>query len=297
MTTWLPRLVPVVLSVAISACSGGAKGSGGTAGTAGGGTGGGSVGGGAGAGGNMPDTGGATAGGGTTGIGGAGPGGSTGTPSTAGALGSTVGSLELYGTFHAMGVIATLPAGTDANSNAVANLEYRVSGTGDYLLGFPLTSVAATSFVGSLFWLTPGTSYDVRVRYADPDGAPLDGAGAGATASTRAEISIPSPTRTLQVSPTGSGTVCSAATPCPLSQALGQAQAGDEVLLAAGTYYQGEFTISASGTAAAPISIRGATGAILDGADPATFTWQDDRTLETAPRGRMGRLSRLRIPH
>jgi parallel beta-helix repeat protein len=172
-----------------------------------------------------------------------------------------------------MGVIATLPAGTDANSNAVANVEYRVSGTGDYLRGFPLTRVSATSFVGSLFWLVPGTSYDVRVRYADPDGAPLDGAGAGATASTRAEISIPSPTRTLQVSPTGSGTACSTAAPCPLSQAVSQAQAGDEVLLAAGTYYQGEFTISRSGTAAAPISIRGTTGAILDGSDPATFTW------------------------
>jgi len=262
MTTSFSRLVLVVLSVAASACSSGSKkSSSGIAGTGGGGTGG------------VTASGGLVAGGGTTSPGRAGPGGSTGTPSTAGALGSTVGSLELYGTFHAMGVIATLPAGTDANSNAVANLEYRVSGTGDYLLGFPLTRVSATSFVGSLFWLTPGTSYDVRVRYADPDGAPLDNAGAGATASTRAEISIPFPTRTLQVGPTGSGTTCSTAAPCALSQAVGQAQAGDEVLLAAGTYYQGEFTISHSGTAAAPISIRGATGAILDGADPAIFTW------------------------
>jgi parallel beta-helix repeat protein len=261
MTTSFFRLAAILLSVALSACSGGAKSSsGGIAGTAGMGTGG------------VIASGGLVAGGSTTGTGGAGPGGTTGTPST-GALGSTVGSIELYGTFHAMGVIATLPAGTDANSNAVANVEYRVSGTGDYLRGFPLTRVSATSFVGSLFWLVPGTSYDVRVRYADPDGAPLDGAGAGATASTRAEISIPSPTRTLQVSPTGSGTACSTAAPCPLSQAVSQAQAGDEVLLAAGTYYQGEFTISRSGTAAAPISIRGTTGAILDGSDPATFTW------------------------
>jgi parallel beta-helix repeat protein len=261
MTTSFFRLAAILLSVALSACSGGAKSSsGGIAGTAGMGTGG------------VIASGGLVAGGSTTGTGGAGPGGTTGTPST-GALGSTVGSIELYGTFHAMGVIATLPAGTDANSNAVANVEYRVSGTGDYLRGFPLTRVSATSFVGSLFWLVPGTSYDVRVRYADPDGAPLDGAGAGATASTRAEISIPAPTRTLQVSPTGSGTACSTAAPCPLSQAVSQAQAGDEVLLAAGTYYQGEFTISRSGTAAAPISIRGAAGAILDGADPASFTW------------------------
>ena len=262
MTTSFSRLVLVVLSVAASACScGSKKSSSGIAGTGGGGTGG------------VTAKGGLVAGGSTTGAGGAGPGGNTGTPSTGVTLGSTVGSIELYGTFHAMGVIATLPAGTDANSNAVANLEYRVSGTGDYLLAFPLTRVSAASFVGSLFWLTPGTSYDVRVRYADPDGAPLDAAWAGATASTRAEISIPSPTRTLQVSPAGSGTACSAAAPCALSQAVGQAQAGDEVLLAAGTYYQGEFTISHSGTASAPLSIRGTAGAILDGSDPATFTW------------------------
>jgi parallel beta-helix repeat protein len=77
------------------------------------------------------------------------------------------------------------------------------------------------------------------------------------------------------VSPTGSGSACSAAAPCALSQALGQAQAGDEVVLSAGTYNQGELTVSRSGTRAAPIVIRGASGAsaILDGADPATFTW------------------------
>jgi hypothetical protein len=172
-----------------------------------------------------------------------------------------------------MGVIATLPAGVDANRNAVANVEYRVAGASAYAAGFPLTRVDPTRFVGSLFWLTPGTSYDVRVRYSDPDGAPLDAGWVGATALTRAEIAIPIPTRTLQVSPTGSGAACSAATPCALSQAISQAQAGDEVLLAAGTYYQGEFTISRSGTAAAPIAIRGAASAILDGADPATFTW------------------------
>ena len=251
MMTRFFRLFPalVILAAAGSACSSGtASSSRGDAGLGG------------------VGTGGLTSGGGTAGAGGSAPG--TGDP-----IGPTLGSIELYGTFQAMGVIATLPAGTDANGNAVANVEYRASGSGQYAAGFPLTRVAATSFVGSLFWLTPGTSYDVRVRYIDPDGAPLDTAWAGATASTRTEISIPSPTRTLQVSPAGSGTACSAAAPCALSQAIGQAHAGDEVLLAAGTYTQGEFTISRSGTAAAPIVIRGMAGAILDGADPSLFTW------------------------
>jgi hypothetical protein len=200
-------------------------------------------------------------------------GGSMGTAGSTGVLGPTVGTLQLYGTFEAMGAIATIPSGSDANQNAVANLEVRVSGVGDYAAAFPLTRVSAASFVGSLFGLSPGTAYDVRVRYSDPDGAPLDTGWAAATASTRQEISIPAAARTLNVSATGSGTTCSTATPCALSQALSQARAGDEILLAAGSYYQGGITVSASGTAAAPIVIRGATSAILDGSDPGTFTW------------------------
>jgi parallel beta-helix repeat protein len=200
-------------------------------------------------------------------------GGATGPAVDAGPLGAKVGSLELYGTFHAMGAIATLPAGSDSNGNAVAYVDYRVSGAADYAAGFPLTRTGTATFIGSLFWLAPGKSYDVRVRYADPDGGSLDKGWVTGTASTRAELSIPSPTRTLLVAPTGAGSACSAAAPCALAQALGQAQAGDEVHLTAGTYNAGGLTLSRSGTAAAPIVIRGEPGAILDGADPATFTW------------------------
>jgi len=200
-------------------------------------------------------------------------GGSNGSGGTASTLGTTVGTLELYGTFEAMGVIATLPTSADPNNNAVANVEYRASSSGDYSPGFALTRTGPTQFVGSLFWLTPGTSYDVRVRYVDPDGAPLDNGWASASASTRAETTIPSAARTLTVAPSGSGTACSGATPCSLSQGLSQAQAGDEVLLTTGTYYEGSFTLPKSGTAAAPIVIRGSTDAILDGTDPSSFTW------------------------
>jgi hypothetical protein len=200
-------------------------------------------------------------------------GGATGPAVDAGSLGAVVGTLELYGTFHAMGVIATLPAGSDSNRNAVANVDYRVTGAAEYSVGFPLTRTGATTFIGSLFWLAPGTSYDVRVRYSDPDGGTLDTGWATASAATRAEIAIPQPARSLIVAPAGSGSACSAASPCALSQALGQLQAGDEVRLAAGVYNVGGLTLSRSGTAAAPIVIRGEAGAVLDGADPAIFTW------------------------
>jgi parallel beta-helix repeat protein len=200
-------------------------------------------------------------------------GGAAGPAVDAGPLGSKVGSLELYGTFHAMGVIATLPSGSDSNNNAVANVDFRVTGAADFGAGFPLTRTGPTTFIGSLFWLVPGTSYDVRVRYSDPDGGALDRAWTASTASTRAEITIPSPTRTLEVAPAGTGSACTTAAPCALSQAIGQAQAGDEVHLGPGVYSTGGFTISRSGTATAPIVIRGEPGAILDAADPGTFAW------------------------
>ncbi|MBC7249333.1 MAG: right-handed parallel beta-helix repeat-containing protein [Anaerolineae bacterium] len=184
-------------------------------------------------------------------------------------------SLELYGTFQAMGVIVTIAADDDPDLDASATVEYRLSGSGAYRQGFPLSRVAATRFVGSLFWLEPGTSYEVRVTFSDPDHGPLDGDTVQGTASTRAEITIPTPSKSYYVSPTGSGTECTLAGPCALSYAVSQAQAGEEVVLRGGVYYQDEIALPRSGTSGAPIVIRGYDGetAILDGADPATFAW------------------------
>jgi hypothetical protein len=102
--------------------------------------------------------------------------------------------LELYGTFHAMGIIVTLDGSDDPDGDAVASVEYRVGGSGPYRQGFPLSRVAGTRFVGSLFWLEPDKSYDVRVTFSDPDGDPLDSTTVTATGSTRAEIAVPAPT-------------------------------------------------------------------------------------------------------
>jgi hypothetical protein len=78
-------------------------------------------------------------------------------------------TLGLYGTFQSIGVIITLEPSDDPDSDAIANVEYRVSGSGPYQPGFPLSRVSSTRFVGSLFWLTPGTPYDVRVTFSDPE--------------------------------------------------------------------------------------------------------------------------------
>ncbi len=184
-------------------------------------------------------------------------------------------SLDLYGTFHAMGVIVTLGAADDPDGDATAYVAYRVSGSGAYQPGFPLSRITNTRFVGSLFWLTPGEAYDVRVTFDDPDGGPLDNTTVSATASTRAEIVIAAPNHTYYVSPSGSGTTCASAAPCSLATGLSLAQAGDEVVLLDGVYAQGEMTVPRSGTAGAPIVIRGQPGgtAVLNGGYTGPFTW------------------------
>jgi parallel beta-helix repeat protein len=182
--------------------------------------------------------------------------------------------LELYGTFHAMGVIVTVAGADDPDGDASAAVEYRTGG-GSYQAGFPLSRVSDTRFVGSLFWLEPGTAYDVRVTFSDPDGDPLDGTTVTGTASTRNEITIPAPNHSYIVSPSGSGTACSQSSPCSLEEGLDQAQPGDAVILRGGVYYQDDTSLPRSGTSGAPVVIRGYAGetAVLDGADPDTFAW------------------------
>ena len=188
-------------------------------------------------------------------------------------------TLELYGTFHAMGVIVTLDPADDPDGDATASVEYRVSGSGSYRPGFPLSRIRGTRFVGSLFWLSPGTAYDVRVAFSDPDGA-LHGVTVSGTASTRAEVTIPAQDNSYYVSPGGVGTACTLGSPCSLTEGLSHAQAGDAVILRGGVYTQGNISLPQSGAPGAPIVIRGHDGetAILDGADPDsdTFSWTAD---------------------
>lgn len=183
-------------------------------------------------------------------------------------------TLSLYGTFHSMGVIVDIADTDDPDGDALAHVEYR-TGTEAFRNGFPLSRISGVRFVGSLFRLQPGVTYDVRVTISDPDGGPLDGSVNQETLSTRSELSTPAPVHSYYVSPYGTGSACSVAVPCSLSQGLQSIQPGDEVVLLGGVYYQGEFQIPGSGSENAPIVIRGHDGetAVLDGADPSAFTW------------------------
>ena len=198
----------------------------------------------------------------------------TGCSKLAFAVSTEAASLELYGTFNAMGITISIAGADDPNENAAATVEYR-KGSEIYQAGFPLTRISNTRFVGSLFWLEPGTVYDIRVTLNDPDGGPLDNIILQANAATRTEITIPTPNNTFIVSPTGSGATCSLLSPCSLAEGIRRAQAGDEVMLRGGVYYQGDISLPRSGTPGAPIVIRGygQEKAVLDGADPAPLTW------------------------
>lgn len=196
-------------------------------------------------------------------------------PRQASQAASAMASMELYGTFNSMGVIVTLTASDDPDQDAISHLEYRLAGETIYRQGFPLSRIASTQFVGSLFWLEPGHTYEVRVSFTDADHDFIDGVVLTGNSSTRAEISVPIAAHSYYVSPNGSGSACSLASPCQLSEGINRAMPGDEVVLRGGMYYQGDQTFPLSGTAGAPIVIRSYPGetAILDGADPAVFTW------------------------
>src|SRR3990170_803222 len=169
-------------------------------------------------------------------------------------------SLELIGTFHAMGIVLTLDAGLDPDQDATAVPEYRRRGEGEFRPGLPLARVAPDRFVGSLFWLEPGAAYETRVPIRDPGGGSADGMLLQGEASTRAEISLPNPTHSYFVSPEGNGTTCSQASPCSLAQGLNSAAPGEEVVLRGGVYYQGEMALARSGLPGKPIVIRGESG-------------------------------------
>ena len=157
----------------------------------------------------------------------------------------------------------SVPVSGDDNYDATASIEYRVSGTTDWQTGLPLLRVRpeltsgesrpgayglpvpAAQFAGSLFGLSPDTTYDVRVSVVDADG----GDRIQTVAATTRRLPVANPL-TPQIVP-----VTSAA---ELASALSSAAAGDVIELAAGTY-SGAITLNADGTEANPIVIRGAS--------------------------------------
>jgi len=191
-------------------------------------------------------------------------------------------TIELYGNFHTMGAILTINdfiIGQDAR----VMLDYR-SGSDPFQQGYPLSRINENQFIGSLFWLDPDTTYEVKITLLDDNGE-LHCSEVITNGNTRPEPFSPEPVNSLLVSPAGTGSICSREQPCSLRTGLDKAVSGDAVILLGGIYYEGNINLSRSGTEENPIIIQGAAGeeAILDGSDPANFIWDDrgDGVFET----------------
>ncbi|MEO1202769.1 MAG: chondroitinase-B domain-containing protein [Pseudomonadota bacterium] len=156
----------------------------------------------------------------------------------------------------------SVPVSGDDNDNAVATIEYRATGTTTWREGLPLLRVRpeltsqetppstyglsrpVEQFAGSVLRLSPGASYDIRIRVTDPDGGDRDQVVVATTRSL--PLDEPATPRFVAVSDSAE-----------LDAALGAAAPGDVIELAGGTY--DSFTVSADGTAENPIIIRGAS--------------------------------------
>ena len=78
-------------------------------------------------------------------------------------------ALELYPNFETISVYGLFEG--DANKNNATELSYRKPGEEEWRKGHPLDLLPGGRWVGTLFWLTPDTEYEVKVQFQDPDGA------------------------------------------------------------------------------------------------------------------------------
>ena len=165
-------------------------------------------------------------------------------------------SLETYANFETGGVVLTVSG--DSNQNASAALVYRQQGEAVYRPGHPLARIDGSHFVGSLFWLTSATNYDVRSTLSDPDGVNGSSTVDGAV-TTRADVLAEPTLRTLYVAPGGSDGNPGTSPGAPLltiQEAANRSQAGDLILIAPGVYRE-EVSVPVSGTSEQPIVFRG----------------------------------------
>ncbi len=187
---------------------------------------------------------------------------------------SVAGTLELYPTLNCIG--ARLAFGGDADSDAVAHLEWRRLGQPAWTRGVDMSRMPGIPrWSGSVLWLDSGTRYEVRALIEDPDG----GGSAQGAVTTRVLPPLTPSGATWWVATNGLDTNPGSST-APLATvqaAANRAQPGDQIRVRAGIYYQGVVTPRA-GTPGAPIHlIADGPGTILDGSDPAMLHRSDWR--------------------
>jgi len=157
------------------------------------------------------------------------------------------GELRSYSTIYSIGLEWDIATGDDDNHNAVCLTDFRRSNSGiwkkamplyrvDYLPVEPKNDVNQhfNGFAGSVLFLEPGASYEVRLRLSDPDGGVEERI---VSVSTHAVPVKAINGRQFHVIPgNGGGDGSSDAPFAGIEAAQLQAQAGDIFLLHGGTY-------------------------------------------------------------
>jgi hypothetical protein len=164
------------------------------------------------------------------------------------------GELRTYSTLHSIGLEWELEG--DVDHDAVCQVQYRLKGTSDWKQALPLFRVdyfgwyADTKadrrynmFAGSILFLQPGATYEVKLDLSDPDG----GAETKTLSiATRPVPRMPEGERTFHVVPGSGGGNGSVDKPFQgLSSAQSAAQPGDIFLIHGGNY--GSFSFDKSG--------------------------------------------------
>jgi len=174
-------------------------------------------------------------------------------------------------TLHCLGAYWVISG--DDNKNAKVEVQYRKSGTQDWLKAMDLFRVEkganklekaegklkvpqdAWLFAGSVVLLAPDTEYELKLKFSDPDGGEAEKL---LKSRTIAEPAAPKDMRELHVVPGEGGGTGTQADPFKgLAAAQAQAKPGDLFLVHAGVY-EGTFTIEKSGEQGKPIIWRGA---------------------------------------
>ena len=205
-----------------------------------------------------------------------------GTPST---IEFTTGTITLTPSYNTIG--AEVQFTGDSDKDATITLSYKLTADTEFITVHPLartpdqTDTPSSSldprFAGRVFWLAEGTSYDVRIFIADPDGV-VGATLYNETVSTKT-TPVPAIASTVYLDPvsgndsTGDGT---SGNPWKTIESVGKAgvnavTCGTRVILKDGLYQETvENVFDLACTNLAWISLQADTGAtpIIDGSDP-----------------------------
>ena len=179
------------------------------------------------------------------------------------------GALQLSATIESIGVVSAYTG--DDNQNSTTALVYRPEGATTWLSGHELyADRAGRQWRGSLVALSPDTTYEIEVRFYDPDGT--SPSIQTSSIHTRPDYPEIGDGGTIHYVPDEGG----------LQTVINSAAAGDTIRMRTGTYYISVVLSEASsGTPGAYLTIEPSPGAkvILDGTDPTinniyTNNWQ-----------------------